>query len=190
LDTIETSPFGGDIVQRIAWRWKHVPAIYLKHSMESIEFMAGVMAGCEQSVTKDGIRAKLPVRAEPLLKVWGIPFVKRGSGSHYLFLSPIWPALLSPWMPSPQSWEGLKNSDASMLAAILWRTYVKDDFRVDGIPYLKSRRMTFYMLGEGRGKMKRLEKMRLDFGLTQLDKRIATVVRKWAEGEFNEIPTD
>lgn len=190
LNAIKSSPFGGDLVQRIAWRWKNVPALYLKHSMESIEFMAGVMAGCEQSITKDGIRAKLPVRTESLLKAWGIPFEKRGSGSHYLFLSPIWPALLSPWTPSPQEWKGLNSPDASMIAAVLWRTYAKNDFKPDGIPYLKSRRMTYYKLGEGRGKMKRLEKMRLDLGLTQLDKRMATVIRKWTEGEFNEISTN
>lgn len=185
---LQNSPFGGTLKRGSMFRWKQAPALCLDYSTESIEFMAGVMAGFKQVKLKINNKyehyAQATRKIIPLLNKWEIPFQRRSANSYCVLLSPIWPALLAPWTPSENKWTNLESSIASLYAAIMWRTYVKKNFEFNGIPYLHGRNKIFTMMGEGRGKMRRLEKKRLELKLTQLDKNIGKIVRKWAKGEI------
>ncbi|MFW5804258.1 MAG: hypothetical protein ACOCWG_03395 [bacterium] len=188
LSLFKKAPLGGAIYEGSACRWKQAPALCLDYSMDSIEFIAGIMAGFEKVNLKMGGKLEYYARASkniiPYLKEIGIPFYQRNTNSYFVFILPIWPALFSPWIPCKNNWTHLKSSMSHMYAAIIWRMYVKKTFQANQMPYLHGRTKIFNMMGDGRGKMRRLEKKRLELGLTQVDKRIGHVARKWAQGEI------
>ena len=184
---LKTCPFGGKIeLAKNKNQWLEVPALYLKYSTESISFMAGVMAGI-QVLTKDNKKyGAFSEKILPYFKQWGIP-VEEKYEDRYL-TSPIWPALFVKHMPSELSdkWLNLKKAcNANIYAPILWKTYMNNGFRADGIPYLKCRRRIYYEFKCAEGAMTRLNNMRVEKNLTILDNRIREVVKEW--GKTNEI---
>ena len=192
-DLIISSPFGGRIVrpeniQR--HKWVNVPALHLAHLPDSVSFMAGIMAGVriiEHNGLNYGVFSK---RVLHHFKKWGIPIeetLNKGYRTKYL-ISPIWPALFVKYMPPEHyyKWINLQNPyNANIYAPILWKTYIDNYFAVNGIPYLKSRRMIYYEFDCEEGSMKRLNKLRVEKNLTELDNRIRYIVKEWGELERN-----
>ena len=121
----------------------------------------------------------------PYFKSWGIP-VEEKLEDRYL-TSPIWPALFVKHMPAELSdkWLNLKKAcNANIYAPILWKTYMNNDFRADGIPYLKCRRRIYYEFKCAEGAMTRLNNMRVEKNLTILDNRIREIVKEWGRNEI------
>jgi len=183
---IKTCPFGGKLVSPegdYRHRWIGVPALYLKSSTDSISFMAGVMAGMQLTGSPSGVCAKFSPKFSNVMswiKKWGIP-LEGQKGNHYL-ISPIWPALFVNHMPKEcrDKWLGISDPcNAYLYSAILWKTYADDNFPVKGIPYLKSRRTIYYDFKCEEGPTKRLEMLRVEKRLTELDNRIREVIGEW-----------
>jgi len=182
---LRSSPFGGKTSiskNNVKYRWANVPALCLKFDDTTVSFVAGLMAGLKK-VERNGIcYALFYQRALPYFKKMGIP-IEGGCGQDANLISPLWPALFVNHMPSElsQKWIGVKNPcNASLYAAILWKTYANNDFIGGGIPYLRARRTIYYEFECEEGAMKRLEKLRVEKNLTELDNRIKTVVQEWS----------
>lgn len=189
---LSTCPFGGKIVETDKtdkikiYRWNRVPALYLKFSTDSIAFMAGVMAGTKIFIRDNVSYASFNKRTLPYFKKWGIPIEEtiRIIGREIYLISPIWPALFVKYMPPEllNKWSDLKNPyNANIYAPVLWKTYMNNNFYPDGIPYLKSRRTTYYEFKGERGAMKELNRLRVENNLTTLDNRIRDVVKEWGK---------
>lgn len=176
-EVLNTCPFGGKHWK--GTRWRYVPAFYLKHSEDSISFMAGLFSA-GAIFRKDGIcYALYRGRTIEYIEKWKIPIESRTD--EYVLISPIWPALFSREMPQEISkkWLGLKKvSRYDEYCPILWKTYV-GDFIKGGIPYLQSRRSIFYKHRCEGGAMNKLERMRVEEGLVELDYRIRDIVKIW-----------
>lgn len=184
LDLLSSCPYGGSLFQnehKDRYRWSYVPALYLKYSEESIEFMAGLMAGLK-IVEVDGYKyACCGYRALKYLKKWGIPIEGKYFNKAYL-ISPIWPALFVKYMPDEcKKWLNIKKAfNVNIYAPILWKTYINNKFTVDGIPYLKARRSIYYEFKCDDGAMHRLDMLRVDKACTELDNRVRQVVKEWS----------
>lgn len=191
-DLLKSCPFGGKIVQEKRSKrnqWIGVPALYLNHSTDSISFMAGVMAGIQVFKKDKKNYGVFGEKILPYFKAWGIP-VEEKCEDGYL-TSPIWPALFVKHMPVELSdkWLNLRKAcNTNIYAPILWKTYMNNDFPVDGIPYLKCRRSIFYRFECEEGAMNFLDRMRIEKNLTILDNRIREIVKEW--GKSNEILTN
>ena len=199
-ELIQCSPFGGEVVSSDKWnnKWKCVPSLYLKYSPDSLSFMAGLLSGAELFEHEQVRYACFKDISLPFLKERGIPIEKtiqiravdKMVNRH--LISPFWVALFTPYMPVEirDRWLNVKKGcNSSMYAAILWKIYVDNDFKPNGIPFLKSRRMIYYNLdketeGEESG-LKKLERMRYEKGLTGLSNNVRTAIRKWAYNESN-----
>lgn len=183
---LQSCPYGGNIIKPNNInrnRWVGVPALYLKHSEESVSFVAGVMAGLKLFKFNNENYAQLNERTLPLFKKWGIP-IESVRYPHRYLISPIWPALFAKHMPEDISrkWLDLKKAHkVNAYAPILWKTYVNSVFPVDGIPYLRSKRAIFYDFQCEEGAMEKLDKLRVEKNLTILDNRIKEVVQTWAK---------
>lgn len=188
---IRMSPFGGRITENnkdCYNKWIAAPSLYLGYSEESLPFMAGAMAGASLW-ENDGVNyARFNKGALPYLNKWGIPIEKELDGrpkAYKIYLtSPIWPAIFSPMMPKEvgDRWLNLKNTcNAEIYAFILWNVYVGSVFSRGEIPYLRSRRKMFNDFKDEEGAMRKLEKMRMEKGLTQLDNRIRDMIKNWAK---------
>ena len=187
-EIIKECPYGGDLneiaknpVANKKKRWVKVPALYLAHDVKSISFMAGVMASGEMVEINNAFYAKYNIRQIKHFKEWGIPI--EYERKPFFMVSPIWPALLSVYMPDICSSYFIvpKAHMAKTYAPILWRTYFKKSFVSKGIPYLKSRRQIYYDHSCEEGIGRKLEMLRLKLNLVSLDNRIKQAVRKWAE---------
>jgi hypothetical protein len=182
---LRSCPFSGRILEckcdnQIKAEWSGVPALYLPYSVDGIDFMTGAMCGLKLAI-KDGQEyAQMTKRAVSYFKKWGIPIEKEQGPSY--FISPMWPALFAPRMPNDigKTWTNLKHAcNVNLYAPVLWKTYVNNEFPVKGIPYLKSRRTIFYQFGKEEGAMGKIERLRVDCGLTELDNRIGAIVKEW-----------
>jgi hypothetical protein len=189
LKVISTSPFGGGTNHNIegTYRlrcWSRVPALYLKHSEDTIEFMAGLLS-CGNIVEKDGISyARYAGRTIRYIEKWGIPLERKtnfNKKENYVLVSPIWPALFSLKMPKEIAdiWMNVeKPCKSRTYCPILWRTYV-GDFVKDGIPYLLSRRAVYYYHRCKEGAIKKLDMLRVTTGMVMLDYRVKDMVKIW-----------
>ena len=188
-DLVNMSPFGGTKNRNFAHHdktqrhiWSYVPAFYLKHSKDSIRFMAGVFA-TGQLFTPDEekkIFVKYNGGTIKYIKEYGIPIEYENSS--YVLISPIWPALFANYMPKKlgKQWLRLNGEKTELYAALLWKTFVGNDFKSKAIPYLKSRRWVFYAFRkETNGKtLKYLKDLILRYGIPSLDRRIRKVVQE------------
>jgi hypothetical protein len=183
-NVIKDNPIQGHVS---AQEWTCVPAFYLKYSKESISFMAGFFSVFVPHKKENKCYAVSNRSTMDLLKKWNIPIEK--TGNKYIYLSPIWPALLTPWMPEHirSKWFGLKKAyRVRLYAPILWKTHMGKEFRKNGIPYLKSRRTIFYEYKNDEvGALKYLDKLRVSMNLTELDNRIGEIIRKWGHNEVS-----
>jgi len=186
------SPFGGTFGKNFQDNdplsydhWSYVPALDLSYTPYSLSYVAGLLSA-GKIVFKDGQHfSKHSDDAIAEIKKLHIPIEKevseiKGKGiNHYVLISPIWGALFSIKMPKEvrEKWFNLKNaSNTHLYSAILWRTYVDSRFKRAGIPYLKSKRMIFYEYKCEEGAMTKLENLRFDLKLTQLEYVIRDIV--------------
>lgn len=188
---LQVSPFGGKMFMpenNARHRWMNVPALCLKFDDTTVSFAAGLMAGLKKVERNGTSYAMFYQKALPYFKKMGIPIEGECGQGAYL-ISPFWPALFIDHMPLGlyQKWMEVKRPcNADIYAAILWKTYVGNDFVTDGIPYLQSRRTIYYEFECEEGAMKKLEKMRVEKNLTELDSRVKTVVQEWSINK-NEV---
>ena len=188
IELLKSSPFGGKFNENALGvkngpdkRWYHVPALYLPYDPESMSFMAGVMASGEKIKVGGNIYIKYNTSQLPYFEQWGIPIAYKRV--RRFTISPIWPSLLSLYMPDKyiQYFITPKAYMAEMYAPVLWRMYLKKGFVSKGIPYLKSRRQTYYDHKCEEGVSRRLEMLRIELGLVALDDRIKKAIRKWSK---------
>ena len=179
---IKSSPFSGKIKftekDNSVQRWSNVPALCFNYSKDSIDFMAGVLATGLPSEIKGKYIVKYNPSIEKYIREWHIPIEYRKRS--WVFISPLWPALLSQWMPDfiKSKWNILKKSrESEEYAAILWKIYTGKDAVVGKIPYLLSRRTMFYRFKS----VKKIEELWINNRLVELDGRFAKVVQEWAK---------
>ena len=163
---------------------KGIPALWMKSSDDSLSFMAGVFASGVLEKHGKYTYIRYHGKAASYIKSWQIPIEKchRISTENKILISPIWPAIFSCIMPIEiaETFCNIKKAfGVEYYAPILWKTYISNDFVVDGIPYLKSRRTIYYHYKCEKGAMKTLEKMRVEKNLTELDLRIGQIVKVW-----------
>lgn len=190
---LRSCPYGGEVFDQdkegYDYRWNGVPALYLKYSDKSIQFMAGLMAGFK-IVDVNGYKyACCGYRVLKYLKEWGIPVEGKYFNRAYL-ISPIWPALFIKYMPIEESkkWLDIKKAfNVNIYAPILWKTYINNQFIVDGIPYLKARRSIYYEFKCEEGAMHKLDMLRVSKALTELDNRVRQVVKEWSDAAKQEV---
>jgi len=200
-DMINASPFGGKQYPAESnmepHHWKSVPALYLKGNEDSIEYVAGLMAGLQRIENKKGITyARISSRLLPHIKALGIPIDHKTRSDVGNGISPIWPMLFKDYMPPEnKQWENIKKPlNGELYAKILWKTYVSNTFISDGIPFLPSRRTIFYRhkkhlqengdeywMGRKVGALKRIEKMRFDNKLFNLNQQVIQAVKNYGQ---------
>ena len=187
-ELLQNCPYGGRIVkpENLArHRWVNVPALYLKFDDTSISFVAGLMSGLKMVQWRGNSYAMFYKRALPYFEKLGIP-IEFTCGQDAYMISPFWPALFVEHMPSEMyhKWtEAKKPYNADVYAAILWKTYIDNNFVGSRIPYLKGRRSIYYDFENEEGAMKNLERLRVEKKLTELDDRIKNVIKEWSENE-------
>ena len=178
-------PFGGKIKivrKGVIGRWMSVPALYLKYSKDTASFAAGIMAGGTPVVIKGVGYARFKNNAFEHIKQFRVP-IEFKTISHF-YISPIWPALFSLKMPEEirQEWLDIPHPcNANIYAPILWKAYINSKFQTEGIPFLKSRRSLFYEFSCEEGAMERLDKLRVEKDLTELDNQVIDMVRIWSQ---------
>jgi hypothetical protein len=182
------SPFGG-LLNKAALEatgqnqrsWLGAPSLYLPYDVDSISFMAGVMASGEIVNTMGEVYVKYKASQFEHFQQWGIPIEHKRV--RYFLVSAIWPALFSLYMPpSYKNHFIVKGAfKGSVYAPVLWRMYLKKAFVTKGIPYLKSRRQIYTDHQCEEGVTRRLEMLRLRLGLINLDDRIKKAVRRWSK---------
>jgi len=158
-------------------RWSDVPALHMDYQEGSISYIAGVFAGGQ--LNQGGSLVKYKGNAVDYIKKLGIP-IEKETRDNIIFISPLWPALFSKWMPVEvrSKWVDLEEAKgATNYAAILWKTYIGTNFISNQLPYLKSRRSIYYNYKCKEGAMRKLEMLRIEKGLTGLHNRIGEVVK-------------
>lgn len=177
-ELILLSPFGGELNYR---RWSYVPALYLKHSEESMSFLAGVLAGGNIVEINGEQFSGHKYWVKPLLTNLGIPIERETAfRTKEVFISPIWAAIMTLWMPEEvrEKWTTLsKPFGTDEYCPILWKTYVSSKFPTKGIPYLRSRRHLYYKYQS----IESIKRMRVSKGLTTLDNRFREVMHQWGD---------
>lgn len=181
---IADSKFGGPLTETMTgiypyYTWIGVAALYMKHSEQSIEYLAGLLAAGKPVEHKGIHYAQYSSRIQAEISGLGIP-IEPPFSKRYCLISPIWPALLSIRMPTKakKCWgRNFKCPNAEDYAASLWYTYIGKEFKTNGIPFLKSRRTIYYR----HKNEKNIEKLRLAKSLILLDNRIGKVVQEWGK---------
>jgi len=199
---IDACPFGGFKCKHFNTQsnevksWQCAPILGVPYNKNSVSFVAGLLSAGKIVKEGDYYYVKYHSEAIKVLKELKIPIEKerkeksyRGY-NHYVFISPMWPALFSPRMPKfiRAKWHDLKNAyRADIYSPILWRTYVNSIFQVRGIPYLKSKRMIYYQYKCEEGAMKWLERLRFQLGLAEIDYSIRDMVKEWANNYKKDV---
>jgi hypothetical protein len=189
---LELSPFGGNIsvVKDCPhmYSWTGAPAVNLHYNPKSLSFLAGLLAPGIRYV-KDGISyAKYSKRVKPYIEELKIPIEREVSwkNTNMIFISPVWPALLSLLMPKTfrRIWQNVRNPcNADLYCPILWKTYVGlgDSFPAKSIPFLRSRQKIFNDYKCEEGVIKKMDQLRLETNLVELDYRFREAVHMWAK---------
>lgn len=182
---IDSSPYHGKVSiskksERYGSRWyvwSHVPALYLPYSKDSISFMAGVLATGHQRYRRGESYIRYNHQIEPYLRQWAIPI--EFNCSKGIYISPIWPALLTYLMPECcQQWVNLPDAHkADFYAAILWNVYSGRKITRKKIPYLKSRQWAY----DNKGQVQKLKDLWIEGKLAGMDKRIREAVHHWVK---------
>lgn len=184
-------PFGGHLSKRVLFSSSvecllTAPFLSLSHDENSLSFFSGVMASGVIVKRKKFHVVRYPYRLEKFFKEWGIPYEKK---IRYLYISPIWPAILSICMPKSERkiWLNVsKPWNAYLYSAFLWRLYVKKKFGKNKIPYLLSyyKINTYFKKNFPNKKEMNLLPFLSEFGVNEglycLDKRIGECVLKWS----------
>ena len=183
MDILKESPFYGKITaykneasMSALYKWCDVPALYLPYGEKSISFMAGVLATGKTMEKNGEMYANYSKLALPYIVKFGIPIEYSSPNNIYNLVSPIWPAILTDYMPSScKKWLDIKHGGykSEMYAPILWRMYVSNDIQRGGIPYLNSRRWVYNHFGT----IEDTEQQWLKLGLSQLDNRFRVAIR-------------
>ena len=163
--------------------WKKSPALYLKVDTESKSYLAGLLAtgrhhkfeGVNYALYKDEVMQEI--------EKFGILMDRRTYTNTRSLISPFWPALFTRYMPESvrDYWLNLKKSYmGEEYASIFWFTY-GDHTRVirRALPYLPSRRKVLYRFKDEKGTIKELQKLRVQYNLVDLDKRINECMIEW-----------
>jgi hypothetical protein len=185
FELLKASGFGGSLSHQPEtgiYRWKGVPAFYLKHDDSSLSFMAGVLATGVFCKVGSQIYARYTGKQKEILNRWNIPIEDKLKNGRYLLVSPIWGALFTPKMPKERAekWLNLERPfGRDIYPSILWKTYANNEFPTGGIPYLRSRRWIYTHYKSDIGAMKTLERERVNRNLTELDNRVRDMVHKW-----------
>ena len=183
FELIQESPFYGELSEYNGrfYKWRNVPALYLKSSNESISYMAGVLATGRIAERKNEIYVDYNERILPYLEKMGIPIEYQSPSKLHNLISPIWPALFARYMPRSieKKWMNIKHGGfkSELYASILWRMYISNDIKRRGIPYLNSRRWVYDHFGT----VDKTEETWLKLGLSQLDMRIRNAVQSWVK---------
>ena len=188
-EMIKECPFHGKLLTKYSEskgenRWSYVAALSLKSDNASISYLAGVLSTGRRYEIDGEVYAGYTSNLKALLMSYHIPIEREcGRNKKIMLISPIWIALLMPWMPkSRMKWLGIKKAfKAEEYAFILWRVFTGRDIKAGGIPYLISRRTFYYRYHT----LDNLEKKWVDYKLVELDSRFKEVVQKWSE---NDIP--
>jgi len=176
-------PYGGTVGKMT---WINVPALYLRYSEDSSSYIAGIMAG-GSIVEEEGFQyAQFNEKTFGAIRRLGIPIERTMtlSKNKFYLISPIWPALFSIKMPkvAGDKWTELKSAyGVDQYAPILWRVYVDGYYKKGGIPYLKSKRTVYYQNESDEGATRRIERMRVEKGMTEIDGRVKEIVRLWSK---------
>ncbi len=200
------------------YAWSSI-ALGLQFDKKSMSYLAGVMA-CARPYIHPGPEKKLwgtfasfPPKMLEDIRQLKIPIEKHNKKR--VLISPIFPALLQPYMPpAARIWAKVKNPYRGMVySAVLWKTYGLFDFTKNAIPYLVSRRSIFYKFKtdelikdtkitnikkgtngtNGTGAMSRLDKLWVEYNLTELDTRFKLAIQgvpKPNKKEKDELYTD
>lgn len=181
LLTIHSLPFVGTLNVKEEqtdnrYIWSCVPALCFNYSIESVEYLAGVLS-TGQIVKQDKIvLARYNRKVGRILKSYNIPIVKQDFKSVYI--SPFWGVIMQKHMPKSlqDKWRMIPHAyRAKEYSAILWKVYTGEDPFVNGMPYLMSRRSIFYKYGS----IKTLREMWIKNQLVELDSRFKIVVQEW-----------
>ena len=187
-DALENCPYVGFVAngkdqksRKNAYKWKKVPALYLKGREDSIGYIAGLLATGRHYINRkeDKIYALYSPPVMEELEKLGIPMLGRVCGSGQPLISPFWPAVFSKLMPNEFSdyWldMGRKTAMSEDYSAVLWLTYVGSKFQRGAIPYLRSRRTYYNRFGS----LENLQRARVEFNLFSLDDRIRDCIKLW-----------
>jgi len=183
-----SSPFGGHFsegalnsTKGVRRKWTKVGALYLDYNPKSIYFMAGVMASGEKPTYEKNHYIKYNIKQLSYFKEWGIP-IEHEKVRHFM-ISPIWPALLSLYMPdgNKEYFMVTKAYNTHIYAPVLWKMYTNKPFITKAMPYLKSQRQIYTDHKCEEGVSRRIEMLRIELNLIYLDDRIKKAVRRWSK---------
>ena len=191
---VQSAPFGGRLTsckphERGRYNWNNVPAFYMKYSEDSSSFMAGALAAGQLFTRRKKNYARYCSNLIPYFEKWNLPIEYTSPTKLFVDISPFWPALFSIKMPKEigESWFNISGAmNADNYAPILWKLYADNRFPKDAIPYLKSRRAIYYKFKSEEGAMKRLEKLRIEIGLAELDFKVRDMVREWIKNKSDK----
>ena len=205
-DMIDNCPFGGKKYKAPnnmqPHYWNSVPALCLPGKEDSIHYVAGLMSALERIDNINGLTyARISSPLFPHIKKLGIPIDHRTNSDMGNGISPIWPMLFKKYMPEENTqWENIKNPLlGDIYAMILWKTYVSNNFESKGLPFLPSRRTIYYRWkveqkengirfwrGRQMGALRWIDKMRLDYHITNLNPHVIQMVREYAKNELTD----
>lgn len=183
IDVFRSCPFIGEIKTKNKgtkhpYIWSKIPALYLKHSEDSIRFMAGVLStGIIETIDNKKL-VKYNKKAMKFIGQWGIPIEYRTP--HWAYISPFWVVIVQKWMPEVlvNKWKYVSKAyRAKEYAAILWKIYSNKPFLAKSIPYLVCRRSVFYRYGS----IKKLQGLWVENKLVGLDSRYKNIIQEWAK---------
>lgn len=175
------SPFAGRMINgghqpKRRLIWSDVPALCLKFSTDSVEYMAGVLSTGIIEASKNKVLVKYNRNVAKILESWKIPCEHKNK--QWFYISPFWPVILQNYMPDilKEKWEFVpKAYRAQEYSSILWKIYTGKDPVADKMPYILSRRMIFYKYGS----MKKMRDLWIENHLVELDIRFKKVVQDW-----------
>lgn len=177
---INCSPFAGRLSAKFKtdnrYFWSSVPALCLKFSSNTIEYLAGILSTGIIVTYKNKVLASYNNKVGGIVKALGIPI--EYSNKRFVFISPFWAVILQDYMPQPlkDKWNFIYHAyRASEYSSILWKIYTGKDPMSDAMPYLLSRRTIFYKYGSIRA----LRELWIKNQLVELDSRFKKVVQEW-----------
>jgi len=175
------SPFAGSLSEKCDYDgtrliWSKVPALCLKHSSDTVDYMAGVLSTGLVETYQNKVLAKYNSKVGKIIRRWGIPIEHQNKT--WIYISPFWAVILQKYMPEclRKEWQIIpKAYRAQEYASILWKIYTGKDPIVNKMPYLQSIRTIFNKYGSVRA----LRDLWIKDHLVELDVRFKKVVQEW-----------